>query len=431
MTIMTTGQRIAAKRKEQGLSQENLGEQLGVSRQAIYKWESDASLPDIDKLIALSRLFGVSVGWLLGVEEAPEKPEETLTDRQAELIEDIFRKYQQPQEREPVSPPPPRRMSRKQKYLLAGGCAAAVVLVCSLGAALNSRLSALDAQYRDLSYSVSHIYDNVGTRISTLTDSISAMLEKQNSLLDDFSTEVTSADVPAGTVTFSLTAVPKSYTSQTSAVFRYTSEGQDAIEVEGVRADGGRFTAELTGPLVDAVTLSVTLIDGDERQVQTLGYYSSLYSDSLPDVELWGDEDMAQFTGGDLFTVPEGSNARVYVHQQNFTEGGPLPTAQIRELKAGLFLNQKLVTWLDPADPEDRMTTNLYEFFIPPLALTLEEGDILTLAAVVTDEYDRTCVWPSGFSSQYKDGQMVILDGEYSATVTAANILGPATGFQF
>ena len=114
MTTMTTGQRIAAKRKEQGLSQENLGEQLGVSRQAIYKWESDASLPDIDKLIALSRLFGVSVGWLLGVEEAPEKPEETLTDRQAELIEDIFRKYQQPQEREPVSPPPPRRMSRNR-----------------------------------------------------------------------------------------------------------------------------------------------------------------------------------------------------------------------------------------------------------------------------------------------------------------------------
>ena len=67
---MTTGQRIAAKRKELNLSQEALGEALGVSRQSIYKWESDASLPEIDKLIALSRLFGVSVGWLLGVEEA-------------------------------------------------------------------------------------------------------------------------------------------------------------------------------------------------------------------------------------------------------------------------------------------------------------------------------------------------------------------------
>ena len=66
---MTMGQRIAQKRKEQGLSQEGLGEQLGVSRQAIYKWESGAAVPEIDKLIALSRLFDVSVGWLLGVED--------------------------------------------------------------------------------------------------------------------------------------------------------------------------------------------------------------------------------------------------------------------------------------------------------------------------------------------------------------------------
>ena len=63
---MTIGQRVGQKRKELGLSQEALGEQLGVSRQSIYKWESDAAVPEIDKLIALSRLFGVSVGWLLG-----------------------------------------------------------------------------------------------------------------------------------------------------------------------------------------------------------------------------------------------------------------------------------------------------------------------------------------------------------------------------
>ena len=44
------GQRIAYKRKELALSQEALGEALGVSRQAIYKWESDAALPEIDKL---------------------------------------------------------------------------------------------------------------------------------------------------------------------------------------------------------------------------------------------------------------------------------------------------------------------------------------------------------------------------------------------
>ena len=55
---MTTGQRIAQKRKELGLSQEALGDRLGVTRQSIYKWESDSALPEIEKLVALSRLFG-------------------------------------------------------------------------------------------------------------------------------------------------------------------------------------------------------------------------------------------------------------------------------------------------------------------------------------------------------------------------------------
>lgn len=62
MNDKTMGQRIAQCRRDQKLSQEALGDQMGVSRQAISKWEADAAVPEIDKLIALSRLFGVSVG---------------------------------------------------------------------------------------------------------------------------------------------------------------------------------------------------------------------------------------------------------------------------------------------------------------------------------------------------------------------------------
>ena len=94
---MTTGQRIAQKRKEAGLSQEALGGELGVSRQSIYKWESDAALPEIDKLVALSRRFGVTVGWLLGVEEAPETPPAPdsgeLTEAQLKMVEEITARY--------------------------------------------------------------------------------------------------------------------------------------------------------------------------------------------------------------------------------------------------------------------------------------------------------------------------------------------------
>ena len=93
---MTTGQRIAAKRRELDLSQEGLGEALGVSRQSIYKWESDSSLPDVDKLVALSRLFHVSVGWLLGVEEdQEERISDDLSPAQLKLVEEILSRYQQ------------------------------------------------------------------------------------------------------------------------------------------------------------------------------------------------------------------------------------------------------------------------------------------------------------------------------------------------
>ena len=71
---MTIGQRIAELRKRAGLSQEALGEELGVSRQAISKWESDAALPDVDKLIGLARKFNVTVGWLCGNSPQIEKP---------------------------------------------------------------------------------------------------------------------------------------------------------------------------------------------------------------------------------------------------------------------------------------------------------------------------------------------------------------------
>lgn len=62
---------LYALRKQRNLSQEQLAEALGVSRQSISKWESGASTPEPEKLIALSRYFAVSVDHLLGIEQAP------------------------------------------------------------------------------------------------------------------------------------------------------------------------------------------------------------------------------------------------------------------------------------------------------------------------------------------------------------------------
>ncbi len=69
---MTIGKRIALLRRQKGLTQEELATAMGISPQAVSKWENDQTCPDISALPKLSRLLGVSVDELLsGKEELP------------------------------------------------------------------------------------------------------------------------------------------------------------------------------------------------------------------------------------------------------------------------------------------------------------------------------------------------------------------------
>ena len=66
---MTLGQTIAQLRKDKKLSQDELADLLGVSRQSVSKWETDASVPELDKLIRLSDVFDVTLDALIRGEE--------------------------------------------------------------------------------------------------------------------------------------------------------------------------------------------------------------------------------------------------------------------------------------------------------------------------------------------------------------------------
>lgn len=69
---MTLADRIQQLRKQKGISQEELADRVGVSRQAVSKWESAQSVPDLDKILLLSDYFEVTTDYLLkGIEPAP------------------------------------------------------------------------------------------------------------------------------------------------------------------------------------------------------------------------------------------------------------------------------------------------------------------------------------------------------------------------
>lgn len=66
---MTIGDRIAKYRRNQGLSQEELAEKLGISRQSVSKWERNESLPEADKIPLLAQVFSITTDELLTGEE--------------------------------------------------------------------------------------------------------------------------------------------------------------------------------------------------------------------------------------------------------------------------------------------------------------------------------------------------------------------------
>ncbi|ALA51596.1 helix-turn-helix domain-containing protein [Shouchella clausii] len=68
------GSKLKQLREEQGFSQEQLAKELNVSRQAVWKWETDKGLPDIQNIVRLSELFDVSTDYLLKESELIAEP---------------------------------------------------------------------------------------------------------------------------------------------------------------------------------------------------------------------------------------------------------------------------------------------------------------------------------------------------------------------
>ena len=392
---MTTGQRIAAKRKELALSQEALGAELGVSRQSIYKWESDASLPEIDKLIALSRRFGVPVGWLLGVEEETPAPE-TMTERQLQQVEELTAQYLAAQ-------PPQRKPSRA---LLAAGGALGLALVI-LAAVFCQRVLRLESQQTQLR---SEIAQTTAEQMEDLRDQVQDILRQQrdllaegSSLLSDFGAAVEDVTfrTEGSAITVSAWAVPKTWREGMTAEFLLTSNGETTA-VPGALGEGNRFSAPaVTAALTDDISLSVvfTLPDGS-RETETLERWTSLLSASQP--SYWPEGLL-----GRIVTFNQGIlNARRCYLRVAWDDAfdselyGPI---EIVDWQVGVFQNHRLITWADtgadiPADVvkefDDRNGGRKdylgYRVLrIPDFRIAWREGDVLSIAIRARDQHGR------------------------------------------
>ncbi len=279
---MTLGERIQEKRKELGLSQEALGEALGVTRQSISKWESDAAIPELDKLIALSRLFRMTVGELLGVEEDSPAREE-LTARELKALEAIAAKLAPPETETAPAPGPPKKKRRWPKVLAACAAGAAVLYTVWWTA---DRLERLEQQVSGLQYNVNDINRNVSLQVNSIAGQVKDILEQQNQVAADMGAVFESVGRELGTATFRVWAVPRTWregmTAQFSARVADGTGEYTIVEIPGTEGEGHRFEAVLPCAFTDDITFSVTFVSGGESRNQIISRWENAYRNSRP-----------------------------------------------------------------------------------------------------------------------------------------------------
>lgn len=155
---MTLGQNIQNARRAQGLSQEALAEKIGVSRQALGKWEKDTALPGLDNLQALAAALGIGVDALLGAENAdPAVPAVTL-----DALRDLLAARDAEEKR------------RRRLWGCAGGAVFIVLAGLLAGVALQyeRQISALNQNYAAIQSSYAAQQAELSAQISELQDAV-------------------------------------------------------------------------------------------------------------------------------------------------------------------------------------------------------------------------------------------------------------------
>ena len=261
---MTIGQRIAALRKQAGLSQEALAAQLNVSRQAIGKWEADASLPGLDNLQELARALGVSCDELLTGEKRPtaaDQPEPPAGA--APSLEGIQALFAESEQRRQAS-----QRRRNRRTLAAGVVLAAAALLLLIHYA--SQMNSLKNQMNQVTDQLNGLYSSINSRIDSIEGNVQKSLEESNSLVADWSSQFGAYSEADGTISLTLTALPKTLAEDTTALFRVQPSGGQEIEVSAQR-QGSSFTAQVALPLCSDYTFSVGFTSGGVTQYQQLG----------------------------------------------------------------------------------------------------------------------------------------------------------------
>ena len=358
MNEQTLGQRIAAERKKLNLSQEALGEKMGVSRQAISKWEADAAMPEIDKLIAMSKLFGVTLGWLMGLEEGSGQQTADFSEEQLELIRRMI-------------PQPPQ--PRKSPWIVATiFSAAALVIALFSRPAVPNYAGEINRLQNELQALKSTVSSMVYQQEAMMEENAEKLLLDHNITFDGIQ--------PDGTARVIFNATPREWAPGQTASLSVLLCGKMVANVP-CTINGAVCTATVDLPLENGYEYHFVITDADGGQkFQYLdnGNCSYLKSDTTLMVECWVVPDVA-YRRNTLYIL----GLEIAVSQPLVGEKDESPTWT--QMDYVVSVNGKEVrreSFLE-ADVRDSIDFNLSESSRAFSGISLQNGDQVTLAIEV------------------------------------------------
>lgn len=271
-------------RRASGMSQEELAEKLGVSRQAVSKWESGATQPELSKLIELSKLYSVSVDELLSLEHA--KPEQDAAESPV----------QSNAEKAPAEKLSFRDFCIQHKKIIGCAAVAAVALAAliAVGAHYNNRINTLSTQVNDLRSQLYNVQNNLSNQIAGISNNVSDILARESSLISQYSYEVKSVNLKKQECTLAFSLLPKTISENTivnigvidrSSSSPLSSVGPSVYNVPLTQDGFGYLRGDIALALSDELGVNVNFITNGETQSQELDTIYDLKSQYQPQLK--------------------------------------------------------------------------------------------------------------------------------------------------
>ena len=270
-------------RRASGMSQEELAEKLGVSRQAVSKWESGATQPELPKLIELSKIYQVSVDALLSLEHAKEPQDSSPAAEGAsrDTVEDA-----------PAAKPNLRTFCAQHKKSI-GGAAVALAALIAVGVHYNDRINTLSTQVNDLRSQLYNVQNNLSSQIDGISNNVSDILTRESSLISQYNYEITNVDFKKQECTIAFSLLPKTISEGTTVIIGVTDHGTSS-PLDSYRPgysadltqDGfGYLHGSVTVPLSDELGVGVNFKHDGETQSEELDTIYDLKSQYQPQLK--------------------------------------------------------------------------------------------------------------------------------------------------